>query len=106
MSFRLMAVVAIACIGVQPAFANPFAQCSLNADKSKLVLNVSNGSADAFACTASCKYTIASERPLRTLDCNYSLAANTSDKVACDVDGDGPGYFAEVRPTRFVCQPR
>lgn len=84
----------------------PAAQCALNADKSSLQLMVSNGGDGGFACTASCQYTITGERPLQTFSCNFNLGANSADKVACDLDGKGPGHFNEVRPTRFVCQPR
>ena len=84
----------------------PAAQCGFNADKSSLVLTVSNGGDKAYACSASCQYTVTGQRPLQTFSCNYSLGASTAEKTACDLDGSGPGHFNEVRPTRFVCQPR
>lgn len=104
----LFTTLILAALGAPAALAadHPAAQCAFNEDKSSLQLIVSNGSDGAYACTASCQYTVTGERPLQTLSCNYSLGANTADKVACDLDGKGPGHFNEVRPTRFVCQPR
>lgn len=102
-------VLAGTTLGLQSSLAvegHPAAQCDFNADKSGIVLTVSNSGAGAFACTASCQYTIKGERALQTLSCNYSLPGNTAEKVACDLDGKGPNYFAEIRPTRFVCEPR
>jgi hypothetical protein len=96
-------------ISLLPAFAiegYPETKCSFNADKSSIALTVSNSGAGNYACTASCQYTIAGQRPLQTLSCNYNLSANTAEKVVCDVDGKGPNYFAEIRPVRSVCQPR
>lgn len=84
----------------------PAAKCNFNADKSGIALTVSNSGAGNYACSASCQYTIAGERALQTLGCNYSLPGNTAEKVACNVDGKAPNYFADIRPTRFVCQPR
>ena len=84
----------------------PEAECNFNADKSSIALTVSNSGAGNYACSASCQYTISGQRALQTLSCNYSLPGNTDEKTACDLDGKGPNYFADLRPTRFVCQPR
>lgn len=101
-----IAVLTLACLTPAWAAEGPSAQCAFNADKSSLVLTVSNTGAQAYACTASCQYTETGKRPLQTLGCNFNLAGNTAARAACDIDGQGPGHFAEVRPTRFVCQPR
>jgi hypothetical protein len=113
MRIRIIATTFIAlagmAFGLQSALAiegYPAAKCSFNADKSSIALSVSNSGAGNYACSASCQYTIAGERALQTLGCNYNLSANTAEKTACDVDGKGPNYFADIRPTRFVCQPR
>ncbi len=109
MPMRLAAAAFITLISLPAAFAldgHPAAQCGFNEDKSNLVLTVSNGGDGAYACTASCQYTVTGERPLQTFSCNFSLGANADEKIACDLDGKGPGHFNEVRPTRFVCQPR
>ena len=108
MLLRAAAIALFTLASLPAAFAidAPAAQCGFNADKSSLVLTVSNSGDGKYACTASCQYTVTGERPLQTFSCNYSLGAKTADKIACDLDGKGPGHFNEVRPTRFVCQPR
>jgi len=100
LSFILLGLI------VTEAMAFPTGQCVLNGDKSQLSLVVSNSSDQSYACTASCQYKVAGERPLLTLGCNYALAANAAEKVACDVDGNGPDHFGELLPTKFTCQPR
>ena len=113
MLVRIIATTFIALTGMalalQPSAAiegYPAAKCDFNADKSSIALTVSNSGAGNYACTASCQYTIKGERALQTLSCNYNLPGNAAEKVACDVDGKGPNYFADIRPTRFVCQSR
>lgn len=104
-----LAVLTGAGFSLLPAVAiegYPESKCSFNADKSSIALTVSYSGVGTYACTASCQYTIEGQRALQTLSCNYSLSANTAEKVVCDVDGKGPNYFAEVRPARSVCQPR
>ena len=93
-------------LSVTEAIAFPTGQCILNSDKSQLSLLVSNSSDQSYACSATCKYTLAGERPLHTFDCNYALAPNAPENVACDIDGSGPNHFAELQPTKFVCEPR
>lgn len=109
MRLRVLAAAFITlAIGLPSAFAqgHPTAQCGFNQDKSKLLLTVANSGDGAFACMAQCKYSLAGAPALHTFSCNYSLSGSTAEKVACDLDGNGPGHFAEVRPTSFVCQPR
>jgi hypothetical protein len=102
-------IVVVLTMGVLAAHAQtgyPTAQCSLNADKSKLVLTVSNTGTGSFACSAQCKYSEASGPALQTFGCNYALSGQTAEKVACDLGGSGPGHFATVQPTKYVCEPR
>lgn len=104
---RASVILAFAISGL-PAKADnyPTGECSLNSDSSTLTLVVSNGGDKSYACTASCQYKITGQRPLQTFGCNYALGANTPEKTACDLDGGSANYFSEVRPTKFVCQPR
>ena len=93
-------------LSLPAAFATS-GECALSDDKSTLQLSVGNTGDDTrYACTATCQYTVAGQRPLQTFSCNYRLDANEAEKIACDLDGTGPGYFAELRPTKYVCQPR
>ncbi|HEV7277753.1 MAG TPA: hypothetical protein VGN80_15845 [Devosiaceae bacterium] len=107
---RMLVAAAILLLGAPAAIAQaagyPTAQCSLSDDKSKLLLTVSNSGTGAFACSAQCKYTEAGRRALQTFNCTYTLSGGTTNKLACALDGSGPGHFATVQPTRFVCQPR
>ena len=109
MPMRALAAAAILLIGTSVVMAqagHPTAQCGLNDDRSRLVVTVFNNGNGFFACTAQCRYTESSGPALQTFSCNYALGGGTSEKVACGLDGDGPGHFATVQPTRFVCQPR
>lgn len=100
--------LAIAVSSLPAAYADnyPTGECSLNGDNSTITLLVSNGGDKSYACTASCQYKITGQRPLQTLSCNYALGANTTEKTACDLEGGSANYFSEIRPTKFVCQPR
>ena len=105
---RAAIILAIAVSSITGALADnyPAGECSLNADSSTLTLVVSNGGDKSYACTASCQYKITGQRPLQTFGCNYALGANTPEKTACDLNGGSADYFSELRPTKFVCQPR
>jgi len=108
LSRAFAAALALTLVSVPAAFAvnAPSAQCVLNDDKSRLTMVVANTESTSFACTATCQYTLAGERPLYTFDCNYALSPNEVENVACDIDGGGPEHFGELRPTKFVCEPR
>jgi len=88
------------------AFDMPGAQCNLNADKSTLQVVVSNPASESYACAMACHYKVAGERLFQAFNCNFSLSPNSGDKVACDLEGNAPGYFAEARGAQLMCQPR
>lgn len=110
MMLRAIAPIVIAvglnAIGAHAAFAVGFidAQCVFNADKSKMSLVVTNGFDESMRCTSSCTYKVRSERLFKPFTCSYSLAGNEQDKVACELPGDGPGSFVDVRPTETRCR--
>jgi hypothetical protein len=89
------------------AFAQGFpqGQCALNEDSSTLSLIASNSASASYSCMGSCQYKIEGERALFTHGCTFSLAPNSSEKVACALEGGAPGHFTEVLPTQMVCQP-
>lgn len=101
-------LLAIAVSIVPAAYAEnyPVGECALSSDRSTINLVVSNGGNKRYACTASCQYKITGQRPLQTFSCNYALSANTPGKIACDLEGGSANHFSEIRPTKFVCQPR
>lgn len=105
---RAAVFLAITMSGLPGALADnyPMGECSLNADNSTIALVVSNGGATNYACSASCQYKITGQRPLQTFKCDYALGANTPEKTACDLEGGSANHFSEVRPTKFVCEPR
>lgn len=98
-SRAFVAAFALLVAGAPAALADsyPSAQCVLNENKSHLSMVVANGDTKRYACSATCKYTLAGERPLHTFDCNYALAANAPQNVACDIGGGGPNHFAELQ---------
>lgn len=104
----IAAVLAFTILGLSGAFADnyPMADCSLTPDNSTINLTTSNGGETRYACTATCQYKITGQRPLQTFSCNFALGANAPEKITCDLDGGSANYFAELRPTKFVCQPR
>ncbi|KQT48489.1 hypothetical protein ASG47_09085 [Devosia sp. Leaf420] len=93
-------------LSIGHVMAAPSAQCVPNADKSQLQLIVSNSADQNYACIDSCQYKVTGQRPLQTLGCQFALNGGTAENVACDVKGDGPDYFGELRPTKYTCQPR
>ncbi len=113
MSIRLVAIAcvllvfaALGPIAAHAQVAYPDAQCSLNPDKSSLIVTASNGDAKKYACAASCRYKAAGQHPIQTFDCNFSLSPNAAEKVVCQLAGDGPKFFSELLPTRMQCEPR
>lgn len=87
------------------AFDFPGAQCSLNADHSTLEVIVSNPGSQRYHCAMACHYKVAGERLFQAFNCNFSPSPNSGSKVACDLEGDAPGYFAEVRANSLMCRP-
>lgn len=92
--------------GLVLAAGYPNAQCTLNADKSSMVVVASNAGDGAYNCSATCKISIVGQRAFDPFKCNFSLRANAAEKVVCERKGSGPGHFTKVSPTRFACAPR
>ena len=93
-------------MGIALAFDAPAAQCSLNADKSSLVLIASNSGSRRLRLHRLLPIHADRPAPAAILQLQLRSCRQHADKVACQLDGNGPAHFAEIRPTKFVCQPR
>jgi hypothetical protein len=84
----------------------PNAQCGLNSDKSNLIVTASNGSANAYRCTAFCKANMTSARAFDIFNCSFNLAKGAGEKIVCTKKGGKPDYYSQVLPTKSTCVPR
>ncbi len=87
--------------------AGPFgAECTINADKSRMDVMAKNLTDKSYACLVSCKLNVAGQRAFDAFQCQFSLPANTQEKSVCNRKGSGPGHFTKKRPTKLTCVPR
>jgi hypothetical protein len=88
------------------AGAYPGANCTLNADKSRMNVVASNGSGKSYTCLVTCRVSVAGQRAFDPFQCQFVLRAHAAPKVVCGQKGGHPGAFTAVSPTRSTCVPR
>lgn len=105
--FAAMGVVLLAgWSGVASAAGFPNAQCTLNDDKSSMIVVASNTDDKAYNCLVSCRISVAGQRAFDPFKCNFSLRANANEKSVCMRKGSGPDHFTKVSSTKYTCAPR
>lgn len=107
MRFKVIATIAFTLLPLAAmAAGSPSAECTLNADKSSVVVMASNPSDTAYKCMASCRANVKGQRALERVECNFNLAKNAAEKAVCSRDGGAPKFYTEVSPTKYTCVPR
>ena len=91
-----------------PAMAvdHPSVECTLNADKSNVLVIGSNAGGQSYQCMASCRATVVGQRALERVECKFNLSAKAGETTVCSSDGGGPNFYSAVSPTKFACAPR
>lgn len=104
--FLMLAALAALPAPALAAGAYPKVACTLNADKSSILVLASNGADQSYQCMANCNGKAAGQRAFTKVACTFNLGRNAAEKTVCTEKGKGPNFFTEVGPTKMVCVPR
>lgn len=103
--FLVMAVTTALPMAAMAA-GGPNVLCTLNTDKSRILVLASNASDKSYQCMANCNGKAKGQRAFTKVACTFNLGRNAAEKAVCTEKGKGPDFFAEVGPTKMVCVPR
>ena len=98
-------VLMVAWPGPVRADGFPNVQCTLSADRSRMLVVASNTTGKVYSCLAECRLRVAGQRAFDPYKCTFALHANAAEKTVCLHKGSGPGYFFEVDTSQFTCVP-
>lgn len=102
----LVAVLLLGWPGLAMAEGLSKAECTLNADKSSMIVIASNSAGKAYNCMVNCRINVAGQRAFDVFECRFSLNANAAEKTVCERKGSGPGHFTKINSSRSICSPR
>jgi hypothetical protein len=106
MTRLLAAIIVLLTPTLAAAASYPDVECTLNGDKSSLVVVASNGSDKVYQCAAFCRFKVTGQRPLQQFDCQFRLGKNAAEKAVCTKKGGAPNFYSEISPTKSTCVPK
>ena len=88
------------------ALDHPSVECTLNADKSSVLVIGANPAGQSYQCMASCRANVTGQRALEPVECKFNLAAGAAEKTVCSSDGGAPKFYSAVSSAKYSCVPR